>query len=78
MQAILSNNTRKLIRFKSTKMLIAVLKIIFCVIYNHFRHIFVPYAEKHLCNSRASLCLSVRLSVRLSHTLRPPQLQVCC
>jgi len=38
-EAVLSNSTRKLLRFEITKMLITVLKIMYCVIYYNFRHI---------------------------------------
>jgi len=41
-EAILSNSTRKLSWFEITKMLIAVKKSIYCVIYCNFWHIFVP------------------------------------
>jgi len=41
-EAILSNSTRKLLWFEITKMLIAVKKLIYCVIYYIFWHTFVP------------------------------------
>ena len=46
-EAILSNSTRKLLRFEIAKMLIAVLKKqTYCVIlYNYFRHTFVGCAN---------------------------------
>ena len=40
--AILPNSTRKLLWFEISKMLIAVKKIIYCVVYYNFRHTFVP------------------------------------
>jgi len=46
-EATLSNSTQKLLWFEIIKMLIAVLRnIFFCVIYNNFRHTFVPYARQ--------------------------------
>jgi len=43
-EAILSISTRKLLWFEITKMLIAVKKQIYCVIYyNFWQHTFVPY-----------------------------------
>ena len=45
-EAILSNSTRKLLWFDVTKMLIAVKKSIYCVIYYNFgHHTFVPRFE---------------------------------
>jgi len=41
--AILSNSTQKLLWFEITKMLIAVKKLIYCVIYYNFLRTFVPY-----------------------------------
>jgi len=35
--------TRKLLLFGITKMLIGLKKLIYCVIYYNFRHTFVPY-----------------------------------
>jgi len=40
-EAILSNSTQKLLWFEITKMLIAVRKKFYCVIYYNFRHTFV-------------------------------------
>jgi len=44
-ETILSNRTRKLSWFEITKMLMAVKKLIYCIIYYNFRHTFVPYAQ---------------------------------
>jgi len=44
-EIILSNSTRKPLRFEISKMLIAVKKEIYCVIYYNFRHTFVPYCS---------------------------------
>ena len=41
-EAILSNNTRKLLWFEITKMLIAVKKLIYRVIYYNFWHNVIP------------------------------------
>jgi len=43
MEAILSNNTRKLLWFEITKMLIAASEKNYCIIYYNFRHTFVLY-----------------------------------
>jgi len=66
MQAILSNSTRKLIWFKSTKMLIAVLKIIFwcnlLLFSAHFRSL-CGEASMQRSGVRLFVCSSVCLSV---------------
>ena len=41
-EAILSNSTRKLLRFEITEVPIAVSEKNYCVIYYNFRHTFVP------------------------------------
>jgi len=40
----LSNSTRKLLWFETSKMRIAVKKLIYCVIYYNFWHTFLPYS----------------------------------
>jgi len=47
-EAILSNSTEKLVWFEITKMLIAVYKINFTVIYHNFWHTFIPYRHLQL------------------------------
>ena len=66
MQAILSNNTRKLIWFKSTKMLIAVLKIFFVLFIIIFGTFSFPMRRSiYATVGRPSVCLFVCLSVCL-------------
>ena len=46
-EAILSNCTRKLLRFEITRMLIAVKKQIYCLLFMiNFRHPLVPYSKR--------------------------------
>jgi len=52
-EAILSNSTRKLLWLEITKILIAVLKYIYCVICYNFMHTFVLYCTK-LAQRRAA------------------------
>jgi len=58
-EVILSNSTRKLLWFEITKMLIVVQKN-YCVIYDNFRHTFVPCNLKLLftCNE-VTVCLFI-------------------
>jgi len=48
-EATVSNSTRKLLWFEITKMPIAFKKKIYSVIYDKFRHTFVPYTAKTVC-----------------------------
>ena len=48
-EAILSNSTRTLSGFETTKMLIAFSKkYVYCAVYYNFQHTFVPYKLYHM------------------------------
>jgi len=75
-EALLSNSTRKLLRFEITKVLLQFKKLFYCVIYYNLRHIFAPHSRRVdtvfscLCDSVCpSVCpLSRRKTARATNT----------
>jgi len=81
-EAILSNSTRKLLWFEISKMQIAVKKIISCVIYYNFRHIFVPCCDRRVCVyvrlfvCTCAVCMQMRATPLVYLKNRTPKLGV--